>query len=75
MTVIIEYKLHDDQGKPVALTAEDVCLMLLGGLKVGRGIQGLINEEFHEDTYTDIPGYAGCAEKIAEERAAVVEPF
>lgn len=53
-------------GKPIS--AETVCL-LLALLKVSRAIQGLKMGSFHRDSYVDLAGYAGCAEKIADERS------
>ena len=43
---------------PVVLVAEDIANMMLL-MKVSRAQNG-----FHRDSYVDIAGYAGCAEKI-----------
>lgn len=46
----------------VSLNPEDVAnLMIL--MKVSRAQNG-----FHRDSYVDIAGYAGCAEKLQDER-------
>ena len=48
---------------PVVLSGEDVAnLMIL--MKVSRAQNG-----FHRDSYVDIAGYAGCVEKLQDERA------
>ena len=46
----------------ISLSPEDVAnLMIL--MKVSRAQNG-----FHRDSYVDIAGYAGCAEKLQDER-------
>lgn len=47
----------------ISLSPEDVAnLMIL--MKVSRAQNG-----FHRDSYVDIAGYAGCAEKLQDERS------
>jgi hypothetical protein len=47
---------------PVQLKGEDIAnLMIL--MKVSRAQNG-----FHRDSYVDIAGYSGCAEKLQDER-------
>ena len=43
---------------PVVLLAEDIANMMIL-MKISRAQNG-----FHRDSYVDIAGYAGCAEKI-----------
>ena len=48
----------------VDVSAEQVALCMIG-LKIARAMNG-----FHRDNLVDIAGYAGCLEKIADERNA-----
>jgi hypothetical protein len=61
-SIVLEAKLTEP------LTAEDIAAFLLIALKGSRAIQGLKTGEFHRDSYVDIAGYAGCMEKIHDER-------
>lgn len=53
----------------VDVTAEQVALCMIG-LKIARAMNG-----FHRDSLVDIAGYAGCLEKIADERASEEPPW
>ena len=56
-------KTGNNIAKPVDLTGEDIAnLMIL--MKVSRAQNG-----FHRDSYVDIAGYAGCAEKLQNEHS------
>lgn len=51
----------------VEVSAEQVALCLIQ-LKVARAMQGISAGKLHRDSIVDIAGYAGCLEKIDEER-------